>query len=263
MLLTQQEVKTITAQDLKQALNLPTVEEAIVAFRPSKWHQTDRYKALVNAESGQLYAIHTSAYRTVPHEDGLFNTLQAIGRNSEYGDVQVDISEYDGFKRLHGKLTFIDHHYEIKPGDTVNPSIEYYNSYDGSWAEKLSFGAFRVVCANGLVVGQKFMVATAPHIGQVRDQMYINLDHSLEQFSYQTGIWREWVDKELQIAHLDVLEELELNQEEHSTLVEQTEPQMDLWTFYNLITALVTHQMQSLNKRVKTWNHLRARTENW
>jgi hypothetical protein len=128
------------------------------------------------------------------------------------------------------------------------------------------FGAFRVVCSNGLVVGEKFFQGSAVHsIGSNRDSILIDLDEALHRFSTQTGIWKGWLKKELSLAHLNSAEEIGLTKENHDYIVEETSnnPKIDLWTFYNLMTFVITHRMQSLNRQVQSWNRLRTETSAW
>lgn len=48
----------------------------------------------------------------------------------------------------------------------ARPEIVLINSHDGGAAFKLAAGVFRLVCANGMVVGDTFATARVPHIGR-------------------------------------------------------------------------------------------------
>ena len=53
---------------------------------------------------------------------------------------------------------------EITSRDTVNPELHLFNSYDTTWPLIVLIGAFRYVCANGLVVGEKYLHLRKRHV---------------------------------------------------------------------------------------------------
>lgn len=259
----------MTPEEVRYALDIPEVVSKPVGYRGPAYHPfwkvSDSHQAIINNENGKLYGIHSDKYHLITHEEGILDVQRAIERNPEYGKVEWSCREFDDYKRFHAKGVFIDVPYEIKRGDIVNPTVEYTNSYDGAWPEGIFFGAFRVICSNGLTVGEQFFRDAARHIGEERRNILLDFEKALHGFSMQTDLWRGWVDRELAIANTDSLENIDLTKKVKGEIVEDVSdnPEMDLWTFYNIITAVITHKIASLNKRMYMWGRLQKETRNW
>lgn len=255
----------ITPEELRSALELPTIKESQVAYRATGWRISAKNKAIINEDTGRLYGIFSNSYRLVPHEQGILEVMKAVEKNPEYGDVEWTVKDYEDSKRIRACGVFNDIDYEVNK-ELIHPRVEYYNSYDGSWAERLMFGAFRVICSNGAVIGEKFLQASAIHTeGVNRERMVIDLDNALHHFSIQTGIWKKWADEKLSLAHLNSAEEIGFSKENHDHLIGEVDqnPKMDLWSFYNIITMLITHRIASLNRQVRSFNRLRREQSTW
>lgn len=262
--------KDITQEEVRMALGLPKTKIASVAVKfhkgPGGWDIAPKAKAVVDPEMRKVYKVLSKDYRFIPHEQGILDMTRAAEANPEFGKIEWKVKGHDDFRRMRATGVFSDLDYEVKSGDVIHPQVEYFNSYDGSWSERFIFGAYRVVCSNGLTIGEKFATETARHVGTVdRDSFVIKLDKALHDFSMQNGIWKGWLDKEVNLAHLNQVEELGLNQNEKAEVVAglSENPGMNLWLFYNIITALITHGIRSLNKQVRTWDHLRRESSNW
>ncbi len=63
------------------------------------------------------------------------------------------------------------------------PRILLTNSHDGSCSFTLHTGIFRVVCANGLIVGSKFEQVRIRHIHTTEDEVYKSIDELVDQFN--------------------------------------------------------------------------------
>lgn len=259
----------ITPEELRDMLGLPRVCETKIAYRGNGgWRQTSNSKGIANMDTGQLYQISSKDYRLVKHEDGIMDIMKAIERNPGFGRVTWSVNDYDHGKRIHARGVFLDIANPIgkNKGDLIHPTIEYFNSLDGSWSEKVIFGAFRVVCSNGLIMGEKFYQASAIHTeGVDRRTITVNLSDRLHDFSVQTGVWEKWLDRQISLGHLNLIEGMHLTSDNRSYAINEVSdnPEMDLWMFYNLITFIITHRMSSLNRQVHSWNRLRSETSKW
>ena len=145
-------------------------------------------------------------------------------------------------------------------GDKVNPQLIVRNSYDGGWKFGLMLGAFRLVCSNGLVIGKTMYMLKQLHYESLDlDRVRLELGDALNKFSTQTKIWEKWVSR---VVKSEEYEETmgvmdfstkdteqvisDINKKENLT----KKNQLTMWLFYNIITAFITHQVRSQNKRV-------------
>lgn len=261
-------VSDLTPEDVRKALDLPRIEEKKVVFGDfGDWTLSAKHKALVNVDTGKLYGIHSAGYRTVRHEEGILAVMSVVEQNPEFGAIEWSANGVDDYRRTMIRGRFTEVTKEIVTGDQgINPVIDYFNSYDRTWAEKLSFGAHRLVCTNGMVALSEIMQESVPHCGTERPEDFLaQINQALEDFSLHAEIWKRWADQPLQIAHVDsVILDLGLNEKEKVAVLATAEyGDMSVWDFYNVLTAHISHDMPSLNRQVKTWTKLRQMSKGW
>lgn len=252
--------------EVRSRFELPEIKAVRVAVGDDdSWALADKI-AIVEAETNRLFGIHSSNYRYVPHEAGIIAVEEIASRHIDrLGPFETTVQRYKDGQRLRAQVRFPEKEIKIisnGTADIVNPTIEYFNSYDGGWAEKLLFGAFRLVCSNGLVIGEKFSHERIIHVG-TRPEFFSNLDATMNVFNDQANVWKHWHSikpTKSQIANAILLFS-EKQQEEIKQEVASEKP--SLWLFYNIITAMITHKVKSLNARVRLENHLRRTTSTW
>jgi hypothetical protein len=93
----------------------------------------------------------------------------------------------DEIKRAHTKHMIRLRHQStgfapIRAGDVIVPELILLNSHDGTSAYKLTSGAFRMVCTNGLIAGEIFDEVRVAHKGDVRDNVIEGAFRVMGQF---------------------------------------------------------------------------------
>jgi len=253
---------------LRQEHNLPEVGAKRVAFGDDdEWDLADRL-AVVDVNTKKLFGIHSSDYRLVPHESGLALVEEVAHRGEKFfGPFRTEVEQYDDGRRMKATLTFHESEHVVTSNgfkDTVNPTINYFNSYDCMWAERLGFGAYRLVCSNGLIIGEKILSERVIHIGARPDDFFMNLEKAFEAFKGQTEVWTHWHDVKATDKYIEpALTAFNDNQQEEINNEIAETKNISLWLFYNIMTALITHKVRSLQRRVFLNNHLRRVTSSW
>ncbi len=258
-------------KQIREKYGLPEVEATDVAYlRELKWNQSNKHMALINPDSGKLFGIHSNNYRLAKHEEGMILLNNAIENNPEFGKPEWTVDLYDEGRKAKITAKFPEVEFPVtnKVGDIINPTLEYLNSYDGTWAEKVILGAYRLICKNGLTVGKKFFMERVIHVGQDRPNQFLTgLDKALDNFSMQVDLWKLWADKQLDPEQGELaLEPFGKKQREEimtEVRVEERQNNLSLWIFYNILTAYITHHVKSLNRRVALQSGLRKVTEEW
>lgn len=257
-------------EEIRQKYNLPLVDTAGVRYKTeNRWASSKNHRAIIDVETGGLFGIQSDQYRLVRHEEGLVLMDEAIQKNPEFGQPEYNVDLYEGGRRAKVTARFPEVEFPVtnEPGDITNPTLEYFNSYDGGWSERVILGAYRLVCKNGLTVGKKFFMERVVHRGKRPQEFLMGLDKAMDNFSMQVGLWKEWSEKELSIGQLDSgLEPFAKKQREE--ILFDADNQNDLnnlsvWIFYNLLTACITHRVGSLNRQVALQESLRRATERW
>ena len=120
------------------------------------------------------------------------------------------------------------------------------NSHDGSSAYKLSAGIFRLVCSNGLVVGNEDIRTTVRHSGDVKGMVIDGAFRILDQFDTVTQeielMKSAQLEKPLMLAFANAAIEARFDGEEKPITAEQVlrarrgaDVGADTWTVFNRI----------------------------
>jgi hypothetical protein len=124
------------------------------------------------------------------------------------------------------------------------------------------FGAYRVVCANGMVVGETLAQYRKEHhqrivVGELED----TITAGMKQFSDQAELWRQWADEVMEQEHKEaLLQGLKLTKKDRETIENELEMETQAniwdegtskWLVFNILTQWITHQVQSRMKQVR------------
>jgi hypothetical protein len=227
-----------------------------VAEKPVLWVKdkgihppAKEHKAIVDLNTGRVFCITSKHYRLIRHETAIEQVENAISRKGDLGDYRAFTAFYNAGGRMQRTYRFIEIGVEIAKGDMVNPELILLNSYDTAWPLMVLLGAFRIVCTNGLVVGQKFLHLRKRHIyeaGQINVAEEVGT--ALMRFNQQARQWKGWTEKKLTPrVYSKVLETMRLRikgkEDVETRLFKQAErfdpdgfPILSAWEFYNALT---------------------------
>ena len=237
---------------------------------PAKRNKAEGFMALVNPETGNTYAVHTDKYQLVKHEDILEPIMEALNREKIAFTPHVEFPD-DG-AMLWAKLILKDIAYEIRKGDFVNPSLEIFGSYNRQWATKMLFGAFRLVCTNGLVVGVTFDIYYRRHLSVFDPADAIDMVRNADNiFTAQTETWKSWSNTlALPEDYEKLVQPLGLSKHDLEAIGNEVEASsgqtidalrlrtLDKWSLYNIVTQYLSHSIKgSLNRQAYMFMKLR------
>jgi len=235
-------------------------------------------KAIVNPVTNHVFAVASGKYNLVTHQEVMENVEEVIERENSLGTFSKNISLDKHGGRMRTTYTFSDMSIPVGDNkDLINPSIEVFNSYDLSWRHSVMAGAFRVLCSNGLVVGNKYMNYRKKH----NPDLYLQdvqraLQGGLEKMTEQSTLWKQWSEEDMNKTVTEkIIKESGLNNKETEALVSTKEAStgltldaflnfentvqtiMNKWIFFNIFTQFLTHQIKSESRRVQLENNLR------
>jgi len=248
----------------------------IVEEQPVMWgyhrdlHDAAQYKAIVERDTGKLFSIVSKEYKVIRHEQAIDALEGVIDEAPDLGTPSVKTSFYNEGARMLRTYRFKKIAVEIRPMDWIHLQLLLYNSYDLTWPLIVILGAFRFVCANGLVVGKEFFQFRKRHVVEIdRMDFKDQVTTALKRFEDQTRSWREWATRPLSLeTYGKVMKAMEFGKRATETIEEKVNdevegflheggPQPTVWMFYNLITWYITHRAVSLNHRVELEKRLR------
>jgi len=247
-----------------------------VTQQPLSWGSRDTlrtahgYKAIVDADTGKVFSIVTNDYKIITHQQAIEQIESIIAKQEDLGGYALTVNFYNDGGRMRCTFTFPRITAEIAKGDIVNLQLHLSNSYDVTWPFTVILGAFRLVCTNGLVVGEKMLHIKKRHVYELD---HLNIEHTIttatRRFQKQSGQWKDLDQIPLNpTVYGQVMQTMKFGKqatEEIGCKIEQEArgyddshfPLMSLWAFYNVITWYLTHRAVSLNHRVEMEKRLR------
>ena len=163
-------------------------------------------KLILDADSGAQFDIVSDQYELIPHELATRNLLKSIPE--EFGKPKLKFKMWAEGARFRLEASFPDiGHFEVKPGDPVEPRITQMNSLDRSTFYGLEFGAEELVCTNGLVAYKQREKTQRRHVfgAEDIDTLSETMKTEMENFADQLGIWQQWNQQQI-----GTIEELEI-----------------------------------------------------
>jgi len=247
------------------------IEQPVSWGSENKLHAAEGYKAIVDSNTGKVFSIVSEDYKIIRHEQAIGHIKSIIARNDHLGKYHNEVNFYNAGGRMRCTFTFPGISAEIDKGDVVNLQLHLFNSYDVTWPFIIILGAFRFVCANGLVIGKEIFYIRKRHVYELDDlNIRKNIATATKRFEKQAGKWMnlaqiplhpttyEKVMKSMKFGK-NATEEIEQRIElDASGYNNEDFPEISLWAFYNVLTWYITYKAVSLNHRVEMENRLRA-----
>ena len=234
-------------------------------------HQADRYKAIVDSDTGKVFSIVSNDYKLIRHEEAIERIEEAIYEVPDLGEYEIYTRFYHDAGRMRRTYRFYEISVEIGQRDPVNPELHLFNSYDVTWPFIITLGAFRLICTNGLIVGKRVLYLRKRHVlGLDQIDPKEQVSTALKRFSKQTDKWKAWAERQLtEKTYSRVMKAMKLGKkatQEIKGRIEQEAkgfddnhvPIMSVWIFFNILTWYITHRAISLNHRVEMEKRLRA-----
>jgi Domain of unknown function (DUF932) len=151
----------------------------------------------------ELFRVAPSVFATEAHDSrsdrfAPIPTIDVIREMSRQGFQPYSVQR--GKTRVPGKAAYTKHLLRFraegwaKPrvvGDT-NLELVLQNANDGTSAYKLSLGVFRLICLNGMVVGDKYETVNVRHTGRAIDDVIEGTYRVLEQAPKVTEAVETW-----------------------------------------------------------------------
>lgn len=210
-------------------------------------------QAVVRKDTDTVLAVHGQRYSLIENTD-VYDRVDAAIRESEALDTNgmqvVDSVAYEGGRSIRSYI-FPEHKISIGRGrrDVTNLRLNVINSYDGSTNLRINMGGYRIVCANGMVVGSDVSNYVARHTSGFRvDEVKHRVAASVENFVTMGEQWRKWSkepcsdEKAIALISEFARGSIAMNtklfdiwQNESKTLGKT------MWAFFNALTYWSTH----------------------
>jgi len=211
-------IKSVRKQFSKVEFPTPVLEP--IFFGRFDKTQVIGKRLILDKETGQQWDVVSEKYTVFHHEEVVNDMVNNCPE--EYGKPNFKINFCLNKARMDAEIHFPDLQ-ETVNGSKINPMVRIKNSYNRTKRLSFEFGAYELVCTNGLVAFKQQSEATAKHIyGSLhRFQLDKMIHGALSQFSEQKKIWEQWSKQNVsQIETVQILEALPISKKEVNSLSE-------------------------------------------
>ena len=210
---------------------------------------------IMREDTEEILHVASNGYTILPHEevvDKARETLTKLGL-----EFKEDFKATLNGARLHAQFIIPSVQVDIGVGDTVHLRGIFGNSYNGTKSAVFDLGGYRLVCANGMIVGKSLFRTRRKHVGEIdTDAMMKEVEKAILTYSEIVApYWRELQALEIPMM---VLEEAMSTAVEDKVLPAKfTEKSMEvalreagennpmnLWNVLNGFTEVTTHDVQ-------------------
>lgn len=271
-----------------EEVKFPAVEELPIAVGANAFvgKYINGYKAIINPETEHVYDITSQIYKLVKHEEVIEKAEQAFDSYSAFGGYQKRVRIYKEGARMRATYTFDKKIVVMINGveDLMNPTVDVFGSYDRSCRHTLILGAFRLICTNGAVIGEKFAYIRKRHMPDLDlSETVESLKDGFSAMKAMQLTWERWSKQTLLGNDYEkTMKVLALNKKETTLLLEEPEAstgwtldrwqylrdmpgekylkeaeQLTTWIFFNILTQFVTHRIKSEARRIQLEERMR------
>ena len=210
-------------------------------------------RAVIRTDTMKPLGVVSDKYALLPHA-AVVDTMRETLKGQ---DTKETIRLTHNGARMHFEITLPDVTFKVE-GDEIAMRLVVANSYDGSRKVHIAFGAYRLICANGMTIGSKLVSLNRRHVGEVS----LEVEHIRKQMTTLTALFkateptiRKMVNrplwhpkpffnaKSLRIpGYLVKIARDQFKQVEDGTI----------WDAYNALTFAITHKMRKANPELAT-----------
>lgn len=212
-------------------------------------------QCIFNHDRTQLFDVVSSRYQMVQHRDAL--DLIQKGLKESFGKVIVpNVLTLNKSSRIHATFKLPIDSVKLNKDDVSEITLLVKNSYDRSCVFSAVLGAFRLICSNGMAVGESFGAVKSRHFSSGQEVennagLLFQLQSMIENSRLLKDMWLEWKDtkiaaeeaREWLTGHFPALY--------LDPILEPKRFPKSKWDLYNDLTYFSTHQTKSANRRIE------------
>lgn len=232
--------------------------------------------AIVDQNNDYLFNVCTEIYKPVYHELVIHQVEQAAAALPEFGTPVIKFNLLANGGKIKVNVRFPEVELQLKPDDIMNPSADIFSSYDLGWKYKAMFGAYRLVCSNGMTVGEIFDSFRKRHLVSLHPEELTNmLMTGMPKYSEQIGLWKNMAEQKVpQLMFDSIMEDLKFSKGEIEKIVAVKEmgsglnltdalksKDLTMWDLNSVLTQYVTHDVTSELRKIELLPKITAALE--
>ena len=204
--------------------------------------------AVARTDTLRTIGIVSRRYALLPHAE-VVGTLRTAFSGQE---IEETIHMTHHGARMHLEITLPEVTLKVE-GDEIAMRLVVANSYDGSRKVQIAFGAYRLVCSNGMTIGRKLLSFNSRHVGNVS----LQVAQIRKQTTILTGLFKATAPTMRKMASTPLaspkkfFDGTTLRMPTYLTKIASDqfirEEDGTVWDAYNALTFAITHRMKKSN----------------
>lgn len=215
----------------------------------------DDFVSVVRLDTNKVLAVHKSGYKLIKNEDLFPIFEEAIEKsNIDHRGMMVKDEVANSGAKVLRTYRFPKHRITLgsRPdgkADEIDLTITLRNSYDGVWSFGYSMGAFRQICTNGMIIGNKFLDVKSKHTKHMDISPYVaSLETAAVLYLEEVDNWRKW--REITVSSAKAKDFLEtqkhltqkIRDDIYGLFIDDSRREgASAWAFFNAMTNWSTH----------------------
>ncbi|MBT6047990.1 MAG: DUF932 domain-containing protein [Candidatus Scalindua sp.] len=214
----------------------------------SGYGDDSQFKMIVREDTGEPISVMSKDYRLVSNQDLLMAALPHLnkfGAVMANDDLEMRSNHVFGNARSQFSFDFPLSEIAIAKGDDLHPRLTLINSYDGTKRVGFKYGAFRLVCSNGMMIGDA-KTETYMHIGARTELDDIGniIERAVGNMQEMLGEkFGPLLEQNLEMHKISKL--IEMFPKVHRGPMYAQIQSQNAWDVYNAVTFMTTHMMDS------------------
>ena len=209
--------------------------------------------AVIRTDTMRPIAVVSKKYTLLPHAE----VVDAMRETLRGQETDEKIALTHNGARMHLEITLPNITLKVE-GDEIAMRLVVANSYDGSRKVNIAFGAYRLVCSNGMIIGRRMVSVSRRHVGAVSievQQMRKQMTMLTAQFTATAPLLQKMAATQL-TAPKKFFDATSLRIPTYLAKVarEQFKKEEDgtVWDAYNALTFAITHKLRRANPELAT-----------
>lgn len=151
-------------------------------------------RAVVRTDTHKVLGVHGSKYKIIRHDDVVNSIADSVKQASISQDYDMSVEVFEDGRKLRGEIIFHDHVIEPSVGDYIKFRIQFFNSYDGSWAFQQSTDGLRLWCLNGCTTADSVAKTWAKHTANINISASADkVINGLDMFMNNRDLYQEYM----------------------------------------------------------------------
>ena len=208
---------------------------------------------LFNHDRTRLFDVVSSRYQVIEHPEAIGMISQGLEAVFD-APVSYTVRSVNGGARIKAEFSLPIKPIKIHGNDISELKLILRNSYDRAWKFQANLGAFRLICSNGMMIGESFGSISAKHIGVAEDinaPLLESLADMIQRAPELRNLWTDWQDTRMTFEEAQELLEGQFPDKYLAPVLAEESYPKSKWDLYNQLTAFATHDTKSPNRRME------------